>query len=1142
MTRQFAALFFTAILLGATAKSALAQGFDGTLRGEVKDQSGALVPGAAVTVRNEGTGLQRSMETSAVGTFNFPNLLVGLYSISVDAKGFQKYTRTGIEVKTNQVSEVSVALQVGAAATTIEVTGGAELLQTTTSQLSTSWNSRQLTDIPLPALSGDPQNLAILQTGTTTQSGGVVGVGGSIGGNRPRNNNFVVDGIDNNRIDITGPSQVVIPDAVAEFTLLTNQFSAEYGHSTAGQFIQTTKSGTNEFHGDGFWFMNNRKLNSIDNLTAGAISRGELPGRPRFDRNRLGGTLGGPIKKDKLFIFGAYQYTLLNKASTPGSATPVPTASGFSTLNSLASNAATGVSPVAVGVLTSTLPPAPVRSGSVNVFNSVTRANVPIDVGLLTPAAPNFLHEHDFQINGDYNTARHRISGRASYDRQRLPDVAAFPLPIFTSSQQVDARSLTAADVFIISPRVVNEFRAGYRRYQLGLVVPDLAKPGGLDVFPNFIIEELSGLTIGPDGDAPQSNVINSYQATDSVSYIFGRHSLKGGIDYRWYIAPSNFLPRARAEYRYSDLNTFVKDLVPDNLALRGVGDGLFAGNQKAVYWFIQDDVKVHPRLTLNLGLRYEYSSNPRDDQKQLLNSIANLPNPSAPGLPPLIFGLPKTDKDNWAPRFGFAWDVFGDHKTAVRGGFGVAYDVIFQNLPLLQLPPQLQQESDIGQACALASPPAWCASRSGFIQRGGLPGTFVPQTLSVAEARAGTQGLIIDTVSPQSYTWSVSIQRQLGSTWEVEGRYVGTRGIHLPAQIRRNANIVPPAALFLPTFLSASQVPATVPATAPNLGSFRAAAVRPYAADGFLGNITAFDPLGSSTYHGGSIEVMRRMSGLGRAGNGLFLKSGYTFSKAIDNSTNELFTSVVNPRRPQDFTNLTTERGLSAIDHRNKFTLAVIYELPRYTGSSGLLKGLVNQWQLSSSYIAETGQPVTPLSFIDANGNGDAAGDRAILNPNGVGLTATDVNSVCRDASTGATSIVTPAACPNLRTVGYVAQNSAATFVRARPGAKTNTGRDILTTAGINNLNMAVFKNTKISESKSIQFRMDMINAFNHAQPILGLGTIDNFINNARELGAGLVRVANNPDFMNPANLYSTGAGQAPFERVIQFGLKFIF
>lgn len=1130
-----------AMMVVMTPNGVLAQGIDGTLRGEVKDPSGAVVPAAKVTIKEQSTGSVRSIDTSSTGIFAFPNLLVGVYTLDVEAKGFKKYVRTDVSVQTNQVTDVTVLLEVGAATTTIEVSAGGELLQTSTAQLSTSWSSKQVTDLPLPVLSGDPQNLAILQVGTTTQSGGVVGVGGSIGGNRPRNNSFVVDGVDNNDVSVTGPSQPYIPDSIAEFTLLTNQFSAEYGHSTAGQFIQVTKAGTNNWHGDGFEFMNNRKLNSADNLTNAGIARGDLPAKPRFDRNRLGGTVGGPIMKDKLFVFGAYQYTLENQASTPGSATLVPTASGFSALSSLAANPASGVSSVAVGVLTDNLPPAASASGTVDVVNDGTGAVVPIDVGVETPAAPDFLHQHQFQINMDYVTGRHRISGRYADDRERLPNVAVFPLPSFTGSQAFDARSLTVSEVFLISPQVVNELRAGYRRSILALTVPSLKLPGGLDVFPNFIIEELNGLEIGPDGNAPQSSFTNAYQITDTLTYSRGRHSIKVGADYRWWIAPTLFLPRERAEYRYSGLDAFVKDLEPDNLALRGVGDGSFAGNQKAIYLFFQDDVKVSPRLTLNLGVRYELSTNPRDDKKQLLNSAADLTSPTNPGLPPLVFGVPKKDTNNFSPRIGFAWDVFGDHKTSIRGGFGIAYDVIFQNLPLLQLPPQLQQELGVDQACAFASPPAWCATRTNFIRDGGLPGTFVPQQLSVDDARAGTQGLIVDTVAPVSYTWSLSLQRQFGNAWAVEGRYVGTRGLRLPVQIRRNIRQVPPDNLFLPTFFSASDVPATVSLAASSAETFSDAAVRPYAADGFLSNVTAFDPIGSSTYHGGSIEVTRRLSGLGRAGNGLFLKSGYTYSKAIDNSTNELFTSQVNPRRPEDPNNLRNERGRSVIDHTHKFSLAVIYELPRYAGTSWFAKGFLNQWQVSATYIAESGQPVTALSFEDANGNRDAAADRAILNPNGVGLTATDVSSVCRDSVTGATSIVFPDNCDAADTVGYVANNPSARYVQALRGARTTVGRNTLTSAGINNTNLGIFKTTSLGESRLIEFRADFLNVFNHPQPILGSGNINLATDNAIN-GTGLAFVGDNPDFQRPENLFSTGAGNSPFSRLIQFSLKFIF
>jgi Carboxypeptidase regulatory-like domain/TonB dependent receptor-like, beta-barrel len=1166
MRKEFA-FFFAVLVLGTSAHLAHAQGLDGTLRGDVKDPAGAVVVGAKVTITSEQTDLHRVQETTS-GGFNFPNLLVGKYTITVEHEGFKKYVVKGIEIKANQVTDIAAQLELGLMTQTVEVTSSAELVQTTSSQLGTSWGAREASDVPLPVLSGNTLNLSMLQVGTTSQSGGVAGVGGAIGGNRPRNNSFVVDGVDNNDVSVTGPVQYIIPEAVGEFTLLTNQFSAEYGHSTAGQFIANTKSGTNEYHGEVFGFVNNRNFNSLDNLTKAAIARGDLPKAPRFDWLRTGGAMGGPVIREKLFFFGAYQYATQGQASTPGNVSFVPTANGVAALNSLATTSGSGVSQVAVNALTSVLRPAAVADPgqNVTVVNNATGALVPIEVGALTPAAPNFFTQHDFQTNGDINLGDHRISLRFAYDRFRAPLVSAFPLPVFTGGQEFDAKSATASDVYSISPTIINEFRAGYRRSQFAFAVPDIAPPGSLDVYPNLIIEQLGGLELGPDGNSPQSNTLNQYQWVDNLSISRGAHNFKLGADARLWIAPGVFLPRERAEYRYSSLDKFVKDAVPDNLALRGVGDGSFAGNQKGIFWFIQDDWKLHPRLTLNLGLRYEFVTNPRDDAKQTLNSVSDLQNPTNPGLSPLLFRVPRQDINNFAPRIGFAWDMFGDHKTAMRGGFALAYDVIFQNLASLQLPPQLQQELGVEQACVALSPqPSWCPARSAnpfneefivangtnFLANAGLPGTFIPQTLSPADARAGTQALIVDTVAPKTLTWSLGVQRELGQNNALEVRYVGTRGTSLPAQIRRNAALVPDS-LFLPTYFSASDVPANVPITAPSVADFQNAAVRPYAADGFLSNVTAFDPASSSTYHGGSIQFTRRFQSLGRWGNGLFLRTGYTFSKTIDNATNELFTSQVNPRRPQDFVDLRDERGRSTIDHPHKFTIAAIYEFPKYD-SGGWLGYVLNQWQVSASYIAESGQPVTALSFVDANGNGDAAGDRAIFNPGFTTRnTATGVNAVCRAGGTGATSMVAPDVCGAGNTVGYVAVNPAAQYVQALPGARTNVGRNTLDSPGLNNWNMSFFKKTRMTERVSVEFRADMQNVFNHGQPILGSGNISGFNTNAIN-GTDLVFVGDNPNFLRPQNVLTNGGSNSPFSgivtggnagfrRFVQFGLKVRF
>jgi hypothetical protein len=1112
-----------------------AQGISGTLRGDVTDSSGLVVPGVMVTLTNAGTGEKQMKISSSNGTFNFAGLLVGRYSITAELKGFKKSSRSDIEVKANQVVEVDVRLEVGSPSEVLEVLAGEELIQLDTSQLGGTFTDAILTKVPfrstLAVVPGEDavMNLALLEPGVTSQPGGVVGEGGSIGGNRPRNNNFVLDGVDNNRVDITGHSQPVIGEAVADFTLLMNQFSAEYGHSTAGQYIITTKSGSNAIHGGAWYSMNNRNLNALNSTDKAAVIRGDLPEKPRFDYNQLGGQIGGAIIKDKWFYYGAYEYKTLGQAATPSADVLVPTAAGYSALDRLAASPGSGVSSTMVDILRNNLTPALSTSRSLNVTRADTGAAVPVPVGVLSPSAPNFFNQHDYLVNTDFQTSMvNRLSGRYLSSRIRKPDVPAFPLSQFVGDIVQDAWSATVADVYT-APKWTNELRLGYRRFVQAYALPQtLVKPSTLDIFPNFIIDE-AGLALGPTPETPQAYTLNTYQVVDQFTWTAGKHIFKAGSEYRWWITPTNALPRSRGEYDYSSLDSFIKDSVPDgaNQGLRGVGTGVFAGNQNGVYWFVQDDWKVHPRLTLNLGLRYEYTSNARDTALQKVNAIS-----SVPGV--IEFRQPAVSKNNWAPRIGLAWDPAGDGRTSVRAGFAVAYDVVFQNLPLLALPPQFQQELSDANVCLFTNRPAYCTTRVGFIAEGGLPSTPVPPT-TIEDARALTQGLMVDQVPPTTLTWSISMQRELARDLVAEIRYIGNHGYHLPVQVRRNGGIVPSTSLFMPTYLSTNDIPATLPATVPNLAAFLAARRQALSQYGFASGVTAHDPVGNSNYHGLSLSLEKRMS------RGLLIKSAYTWSKTIDDSTNELFTSVVNPRRPQDQFSMINERSLSSLDRPHKFSGVLLWELPRVKSGSGLVKALLNGWEMSPNFMVESGQPVTPLSFADANGNLDTAGDRTIINPAGRPRTGTDVSFVCRNSLTGATFVGASAvSCDgNANVVGYVANDPTAKHIRAQAGTLANAGRNTERSAGINNWNLVFVKRASITETAAVEFQMQMINAFNHPQPILGNGSVfgaDNLeVVNARDLGQSLVD-PRSPDFLHPESIYSGG------NRSIMFGLKFIF
>jgi hypothetical protein len=408
------------------------------------------------------------------------------------------------------------------------------------------------------------------------------------------------------------------------------------------------------------------------------------------------------------------------------------------------------------------------------------------------------------------------------------------------------------------------------------------------------------------------------------------------------------------------------------------------------------------------------------------LNEISTVP-----GL--FEFRVPKTDTNNWGPRVGFAWDPFGTGTTAVRGGFAVSYDVPFQNLALLQLPPQLQTEQNPQLSCALAGAPSWCGTGTGFLAGGGLLSENVSPT-TVEEARSATQAIIVDQRAPKTLTWMLSVQRELFHDWQVELRYLGTRAMNLPVQVRLNALTVfeQNPDLAPPTFFDPTQVPSTFAANAPTLADFEAAQRLRYEDPGFNGGfITAFPPVGNSIYHSGSIEVNRRLT------NNFFLKGAYTFSRTIDDSTNELFSSRVNPRRPQDSFDLRNERGLSVLDKPHKFAVGWIFEVPNPDLGNGFLNGLVRGWQINGAYLAESGQPITPISGTDANGYFDAAADRALVNPNGTRLGGSDVNFILRGAGGRH-----PSATPLLPTVPALRPSVTSFRTRRRASSSPSPGR----------------------------------------------------------------------------------------------------
>ena len=1122
-------LVLVAVFCLLTGTGAFGQRTTGRLRGQILDPSGGAVANAQVTVTNQQTGVTVTITTTSAGTYELPSVLPGLYRVSVEAKGFRNLVKKDPPVLADQDNVADAQLELGSASETVEVVAGSVAVQTTSSTLNNNFNAKDVTELPGAAgtLNGSPLNLAVLAPNVVAQPGGVTGTGGAVGGTRPRDNNFTVDGVDDNNLGVTGNNSTVIPDAVAEFALTTNQFSAEYGHSAGGQFSLITKTGTNNWHGSGEWYNQNRNYNSLDNLTKDAIAGGTIPGQPAFDNNRFGGTVGGPLIKNKWFIFGAYEYTTLHGQ---GTATPLiaPTATGLSMLQTMAADSA-------VQNILANFPVAPS-----NDLNPITVNGQSVPIGNLIIISPLFQREHDAIVNTDYTLGKHQLGARFLFNQESFINPVNSTQAVFNQSEPVHNRKIALSDVWTVNNTVVNDLRLQYSFFSLALVNPCSVCPS------DVTIGDLGFNTIGPSDNQDQKQ--NTYQILDTVTWSHGKHTFKFGGQYNHFIYPQFFLPRSNGDYWYTN----TEELVNDNLAsvagrtLRGAGTGSFLGTQSAFYAFVQDDIKLTPRLTLNLGLRYEYWTNPVGGNAQSLNAIS-----SVPGV--ITFGKPGTDKNNVAPRIGVAFDPTGSGKTAIRAGFGIAYDVKFQNFASITLPPQLQSELNPNSACTLNPQPSWCANPngSGFLAGGGLPSAYIPPASQLA-ARSLTTSFIDNTVMPKILTWSLGVQRELYRNAIIEFRYLGTRGLELPVQFRRNfisafdGGVTP-----LPTFFQASDVPTSWTASTPTDTAFNSFNPNTYAQFGFQGNITSDPPLGGSKYHAASVSFTQHSR------FGLTFNTNYTWAHTTDNSTNEFFTSLLNPRRAQDTNRLANDWASSDLDVRQHFALSWTYQVPNFENWNGFIRALTNGFQIGSVLLVQTGQPVTIQSGLDSNGNGDSAGDRASLNPFGTARTGSDVFAVCAlpggavtlsNGGPGAfgtpTGVGAGGGCFNptdptggtfFPAIGYRPVNFNSKYVVTGPGAQANLGRNSVTTPGFTTLNLSLAKNINFAESKYLQLKANFFNILNHPNYALSNGNVFSIAGVTTATTTQGYVLPTDPNFLN-ARLFSGGI------RSITLGLKLVF
>jgi hypothetical protein len=1145
-------LFIAAIAMALTASITFAQTTSGDLVGTVKDSTGAAVANATVTVTNEATGVAVSITAGAAGEFRAGNLLPGTYDLAINSPGFQPYTLRGLTIELNKTSTENVTLSIGTT-TTVEVTAEAgAALDTTTTNLSQVMGNQELSDLPSTSSGGSTGfgvlNASLLSPGVASAGGIGIGIGPSIGGQRPRNNNFTIEGIDNNNKAVTGPLVYIPNDSVQNFTLITNQFSPEFGHSSGGQFNTNVISGTNRFHGRAYEYFQNRNLNAESGTQGGkpAIN-------PRYDNNRYGGQIGGPILRDKLFFFANFERNTIGQ--NPAIFSCVPTAAGLSTLNSLGAsygfnannlaqylkytpaatvtgpnggpinasqdqscgNSSTGPQFLAVYQGTAFDPNSGIFGGAspatqIPLGNYQSTAGTPANFDVLTTSM-------DYTISSKDN-----VRGRYIYNRLDNTDNAtnSVPFPIFNTLQPFRFQLVALSEYHTFTPNLTNEFRIGYNRYYNTTSAGNFTYPG-LDVFPNLVYDDQGFVNLGPDPNAPQFTIQNLYQLTDNVNYVRGRHTFTIGFDGRKYISPQGFTQRSRGDYEWDNLTEFLHDLAPTSFGERSTGNRTYYGDQTAFYGYANDTWRVTPTITLNGGLRYEFTAVPVGERVQALNAAA-----SVPGL--INFAKPQPAYTNFAPRIGVNYSP--NDKTVIRAGFGMAYDVLFDNLGTLSFPPQYSATNDVGNPGSPQPGDPNFLSNGGFLPGNGI--TVFPSTpAGLIDQRAATAAYVpIHQVIPYAETYTFTVQRTFATNYTAELGYIGTRGIHLPTQIQLNIQPRVTSANQLPTLLSGSPT-VIAPTGANTLGQIQALsnflpAYLNAPGGGFTSKITSYQPYSSSNYNALVANVTRRFTG------GLQANLSYTYSKTMDDATAEVFATTLTPRRPQNSQNVAADYSRSALDRTNRITLEAVYDLQLYKHSNSfLLKNVAGNWTIAPIYTYESPEYATVLSNVNSNLNGDSTIiDRTIINPNGIKGTATTVTP--QFAANLASLCTPPATQCAANTVGYIAVNPNAYYIQAGAGTLPNGARNTLPTRPINNIDLAAYKRLTFLEHYSIEFGAQAYNVLNHAQ--YTPGTVNNINSTSNTTTYVNFQTVDNAFFGLPGKVFLNNA------RTMQLSLKFLF
>jgi hypothetical protein len=893
----------TVLVALADAGAALAQAAAGTISGIVTDETSAVLPGATVVITNTDTARSRTLVSDTGGRYSAPDLPPGPYEVKVTLSGFSTIVRSGIRLTVGRDAIVDVILRLGEISDQITVVGESPTVDLKSASTGGLIATEQIEGLPLNGRSY--VELATLTPGVQlTQTGGQgtsTGFGSklSVNGSRYTANLFTLDGTNlNDQFSQAGSASgnVLGVEAVREFQVLTNSFSAEHGHHTGGVINAATKSGTNDFHGSAFEFHRGDSLdwkNYFDTV------------KPPFQRNQYGFSLGGPIVRSRTFFFTTYE-ALRERLG---------------------------------GTNIFTVPSAAVHNGA------VSSAIKPwLDAYPLPNGATLGTTRGEFRRIDNRRTDEHYAMGRVD---QRLADSSQLFVRYTFDDGQVDDPSrlntgariktrtqyATAEQTQLRGSSFLNRVQFGFTRSRLDGIdylldgMPAMPRTTFTDIDRGILVLSVTGLTaLGGDTTNPKFHRYNNFQIRDNITWNHGAHNLKigGDVQFLQFNLTSDFT--SMGQYTFSSLENFLAARVNQFNAVMPGSDATRNLRQKAFGLYVQDDIQAGKNLTLNLGIRYEPTTSVTDT-RGLLAQLIDFASPTATldDTTPLETLFRNPSLKTFAPRVGFAWDVFGTGKTAIRGGAGLFYDDILISTPFVQ-------------NTAVRVPP--------YFNRGGLVGssTFIvnfPDAYTTERAalagQAQLEGIQYDLKQPYMQKWNVNLQRELAGKTTVEVGYSGSHGANLVRQIFTNgrvAQVMPDGRLFIAS---------STPLAQPNFGRMR---------------YRVSDA--TSDYYGITTGLNRRFS------DGLQAQVSYTYSKSMDDGASALGGNDFNSEGGGSRYLFSRDRGLSPFDLRHSFVANVNYTLPFASAASGLKAIAAKEWNVGMLVRMRSGYPFSAISGVD--------------------------------------------------------------------------------------------------------------------------------------------------------------------------------